>query len=300
MKIFNTLLLREWLQYRRSWIGLTLGPVLVLLALVPFSQVEGLSVPTPEPVALISTALTLGLVLALMLAVSGYMLMSMARRDTQDRSIEFWASLPGSHGASIGAPLLAHGLLAPLVAIVVAVVGGLIVGAAMSVRELGLASLHQMQWSAVLEASVWFVIRLGAGLTLAILWFSPIAMALMAASAWLKRWGAPLLVIAVSAFLKIYKGEPAAQLVSETLRQQIAGAGRSVFFAGQSLVFQPRDENGGFSLEHFYEMLYGFPGAAREDLLSAFQLAMQPRFAVGLAVAAFCFWLMVLQRRRNF
>lgn len=299
MKLFNTLLLREWLQYRRSWIGLTLGPVLVLLALVPFSQVEGLNVPTPEPVALISTALTLGLVLALMFAVSGYMLMSMARRDTQDRSIEFWASLPGSHGASIAAPLLAHGLLAPLVAMTVAVAGGLIVGVAMSVRELGFASLHQMQWGAVFEAAVWLVIRLGVGLTLAILWFSPIAMALMAASAWLKRWGAPLLVIAVSAFLKIYKGEPAALLVSETLRAQIAGAGRSVLFAGQSLAFPTREESG-FSLDNFYEMLYGFPSGARGDVLSALQLAMQPRFFVGLAVAGFCFWLLVQQRRRNF
>ncbi|MBO9686773.1 hypothetical protein [Roseateles chitosanitabidus] len=298
MKLFNTLLLREWLQYRRSWIGLTLGPVLVLLALVPISQVEGLNVLSPEPVALVSMALTLGLVLALVLATCGYMLMSLARRDSQDRSIEFWASLPGSHGASVAAPLLAHGLLVPIVAIVVAVAGGLLVGAAMSVRELGFASLQQMQWAAVFEAAIWLVIRLGVGLALAVLWFSPIALALMAASAWVKRWGAPLLVIAVSAFLKIYKGEPAAVFVSETLRAQMAGVGRSVIFAGQSLVFQTNDESH-FSLDRFYEMLYGFPGGAREDLISAIQLAMQPRFFVGLAVAGLCFWLLVLQRRRN-
>lgn len=298
MSMFNTLLLREWLQYKRAWIGLVLVPMLLLLVLVPFSQVDGLEAVTPEPVTLISTLLTLGLVLAVALAVSGYQLIGLPRRDQQDRSIEFWASLPGSHATSLAAPLVAHGLLVPLAAAVIALAGGLVVGVAMAVKELGPEAVQQMQWSAVLQATLWFGLRLSVGLVLAALWLSPFVLALMAASAWLKRWGAPLLLIAVGAFLKLYENERVAAVVWGVLTQQLWGAARSVSPGTQSLVIKG-SKDGAEMLERFYDGLYQFPQAAQADLVEVLGFTVQPPFFAGLIVAAGCFWLLVLQRRRG-
>ncbi|WP_431260328.1 hypothetical protein ACQ86G_09370 [Roseateles chitinivorans] len=298
MTLFNTLLLREWLQYKRAWIGLVLAPVLVLLALVPFSQVDGIDVPSPEPVALIAGLLTVGLVLALALGVSTYQLMGLARRDQQDRSIEFWSSLPGSHAASIGAPIVAHGLLVPVVATLLALVGGAVVGSAMAFKEFGLAALQQTQWAALFQGALWLGLRLAVGLVLAALWLSPIVLALMAASAWLKRWGAPLLVIGVSAFLKIYQNEPAAEMLRHALITQVAGVGASLVQSGTRLVIES-DGDGHLNMQDFFDMLYRFPDYAREGLPQVLQAAVHPQFVGGLVIAGLCFWLLVLQRKRS-
>lgn len=298
MKIFNTLLLREWLQYKRGWIGLVAAPMLLLLVLVPISQVNGLDAVAPEPIAVITGLLTVALVMAIALSVSGYQLMGLGRRDQQDRSIEFWASLPGSHSASLGAPILAHGLLMPMGAMAVAVCGGLVVGVAMAFKELGAEGIGAMQWSALFEVAIWLTLRLAVGIVLAALWLSPIVLALMAASAWLKRWGAPLLVIAVSGFLKLYQHTSAADAVAGVLARQFEGVGRSFFSGTHELKIQTGEE-GRLVMEGFYDALYQFPTWARQDIASALQFLAQPQFLVGLAVAAFCFWLLVLQRKRG-
>lgn len=298
MTLFNTLLLREWLQYKRAWIGLVLGPVLVLLALVPFSQVNGVDVPSPEPIALIAGLITVGLVLILSLAVSGYQLMGVARRDQQDRSIEFWASLPGSHTASVAAPLLAHGLLVPLAATALAIIGGGIVGTSMAFKEFGLAALQQTQWAALFQATLWVGLRLLLGLAMAALWLSPFVLALMAASAWMKRWGAPLLFIAVAAFLKIYQGEPAAEGLRTLLGNQVKGAGQSMIEGGMSIIVKGEGEH--VDMQDFFDMLFRLPDAARDSLPQVLHLAVSPQFVGGLVVAGLCFTVLVLQRRRSF
>lgn len=298
MTLFNTLLLREWLQYKRAWICLVLIPILVLLALVPVSQVEGIDVPSPEPVALISGLLTMGLVLILALSVSGYQLMGLARRDQQDRSIEFWASLPGSHAASLGAPILAHGVLMPMAAILLGIAGGAVVGTAMAFKEFGMAALHQTQWAALIEATTWLAVRAVVGTALAALWAAPIVLALMAASAWLKRWGAPLLVVAVGAFLKIYKDEPAARALAHVLKAQMDGIA-SAWIQDGTRLFVESDGEGHLNMQDFFDMLFRFPDYARDGLPQVVQAALHPQFFAGLAVAGVCFWLLVLQRKRS-
>jgi hypothetical protein len=298
MTLFNTLLLREWLQYKRAWIGLVLGPVLLLLALVPFSQVEGIDTPTPEPVALIAGLITVALVLVLALALCGYQLMGLARRDQQDRSIEFWASLPGSHAASLGAPLLAHGLLVPLAATALAVLGGALIGSVMAFKEFGLAALHQTQWAALLQVTIWMGLRLLVGLTVAALWLAPFVVALMAASAWLKRWGAPLLIIAVAAFLKIYRNEPAAEALARLLTRQVAGAGQALFIGAPTLFAKPEGQDH-MNMEDFFDALFRLPDVARATMPEVLQLMVQPQFLAGLLFAGLCFWLLVLQRQRS-
>ncbi len=297
MTLFNTLLLREWLQYKRAWLGLVLVPILVLLALVPFSQVDDIDVPSPEPVALIAGLLTVALVMTLTMAVSGYQLLGLARRDQQDRSIEFWSSLPGSHAASVGAPIVAHGVLMPAVAVLLGVAGGVVVGSAMAFKEFGLSALHQTQWAALFQATLWLSLRLVVGVVLASLWIAPIALALMAASAWLRRWGAPLLVIGVGAFLKIYKDEPAANALKHLLKTQMEGVASAWVQSGTRLVESNGD--GRLDMQDFFDMLFRFPDFARDGLPQVLQAALHPQFFGGLALAGACFWLLVLQRKRS-
>jgi len=298
MTLFNTLLLREWLQYKRAWIGLVLGPVLLLLALVPFSQVEGIDTPAPEPVALIAGLVTVALVLVLTVVLCGYQLMGLARRDQQDRSIEFWASLPGSHAASLGAPLLAHGLLVPLAATALAVLGGALIGTIMAFKEFGLAALHQTQWAVLLQVTIWMGLRLLVGLAVAALWLAPFVVALMAASAWLKRWGAPLLFIAVAAFLKIYKNEPAAEALARLLTRQVGGAAQAMFLGAQTLLLKDEGREH-VGLQEFFDALFRLPEVARDTVPEVLQLMAQPQFIGGLVFAALCFGLLVLQRKRS-
>lgn len=298
MTLFNTLLLREWLQYKRAWLGLVLVPILVLLALVPFSQVDGIDVPSPEPVALIAGLLTVALVLTLAMAVSGYQLLGLARRDQQDRSIEFWSSLPGSHAASLGAPIVAHGVLMPAVAVLLGVAGGVVVGSAMAFKEFGLSALQQTQWAALFQATLWLSLRLVVGVVLASLWIAPIALALMAASAWLRRWGAPLLVIGVGAFLKIYKDEPVAQTLKQLLKTQMEGVASAWVQSGTRLIVESNGD-GRLDMQDFFDMLFRFPDFARDGLPQVLHAALQPQFFGGLALAGVCFWLLVLQRKRS-
>jgi len=293
MKTFNTLLLREWFQYRWGWLAIILIPVVVLLALVPFSQVEGIQTLAPEPIALISAGLTMGLVMALVLAATVYQLMGLPRRDQQDRSIEFWKSLPGSDTQSLAAPLLAHAVLLPLSALAIAMAGGSVVGVAMTIKELGLDGLRQMQWAGVGHAAIWLLVRLMAGLVLAMLWLSPFLLALMAASAWLKRWGAPLLMFGVGGLIKLYDG----RLPMEVLIRQVDGARRSLISGAPGLASFPPGTSAA-PMDDLYDALYRFPDWAPRDLGMALQSTLSPQFVGGLAVAAVCFALLVWQRRR--
>ncbi|MDH0865396.1 hypothetical protein [Mitsuaria sp. GD03876] len=296
MTLFNTLLLREWLQHKWAWIGIVLAPILLMLVLVPISQVEGINVPSPEPVALIAGLMTAGLVMVLALSVSGYQLLGLARRDQQDRSIEFWSSLPGSHAAALGAPILAHGVLMPIVAIVLGIAGGAVVGTAMAFKEFGVAALHQTQWSALIQAAVWLAVRTSVGVVMASLWIAPIALALMAASAWLKRWGAPLLVVLVGGFLKIYKDTPIADAIVHTLKVQMDGVASAWIQSGTRMIMTNDD---GLDMQDFFNTLFAFPDYARDGLPQVFQAALEPQFFGGLVVAGLCFWLLVLQRKRS-
>lgn len=293
MTLFNTLLLREWIQYRRGWMCIIFIPVALLLALVPVSQVSGLDLVAPEPIALISAGLTLWLVLAVTLATTLYQLIGLARRDQRDRSIEFWKSLPGSDTQSLAAPLLAHAVLLPLAALLLASVGGAVVGVAMAYKELGAEGLRQMQWAGVGVAALWFVARLAVGLLLALLWLSPFLLALMAASAWLKRWGAPLLVFGVGGLIKLYDAQGLLQL----LGAQVQGAKGALIAGAPGLAsFPPGTKS--LPMEELYDALYRFPTWAPQDMLLALQATWSGHFIGGLLVAVGCFALMVWQRRR--
>lgn len=293
MTLFNTLLLREWIQYRWGWLCIVVIPLVLLLALVPFSQVAGVETMAPEPIALISAGLALGLIMAVAFATSVYQLLNLPRRDQQDRSIEFWKSLPGTDTQSVAAPMLAHALLMPLAVLVLASLGSAVVGVAMAYKELGAEGLRQMQWAGLGPAVLWAVARLAVGMSLAMLWLSPMVLAMMAASAWLKRWGPPLLVFVVGALLKLY--EPLG--LQQVLGRQVQGAAGAFFASASGLPDMP-DESKALPIEVVYDVIYRVPTWAPHDMLQALRATWHPQFIGGVLLAVVCFGLIVLQRRR--
>lgn len=293
MNNFRMLLLREWLQYKWVWSGIVGVCLLLMAAAVSVSTVDEVDLSTPEPILMIGAGITLVLVMMVVLMAASWQLMLLPRRDQQDRSIEFWASLPGSDSASIAAPLLAHGLLMPLGALLVALVVGLPMGVWLAARELGWVSVQQIAWGPLMSAWTWLAIRLVVGGVLASLWLAPIVLFVMAATAWLRVWGAALVLVALTVFVNVYD----LNAVKALIETQMDGV-RTAFVAGVPAGSFPQEE-GEFPLAQFFEALTQLPAWAREDIGNALRHLVHPQFLAGLAIAAACFWLLVLQRRRS-
>jgi len=293
---FSTLLLREWMQHKRGWLITLLLPVSLFLILVPmpFSQVEGL------PLEQFPLQVAVGIMLATAAGVFGiawisamFQMPGLARRDVQDRSIEFWLSLPASHTESIGATLLAHALLVPLAALLVGAIAGPLMASGMIIRQAGFAAWATVPWGTALVALVPILLRATLGVVLMTLWLSPLILLLVAASAWLKRWGMPAvaLLLGVGGLLldKLY-GWP---IVWELLVQQTEGANQAMLADHQALGRHMAQlaENPSLPLNA--------SGLATHDAWLAIQNLASPHFIGGLIVAALCFGLLVLKRSRS-
>jgi hypothetical protein len=205
-----TLLLREWMQHKRGWLIAALAPPLLFLALllVPKAEVQGLPNGHLELTALMVLTMSAGVVYGICLLVALFQLPGLARRDVQDRSIEFWLSLPGRPSESVGATVLAHAWLAPLGGLLVGAAFGLPIALAVVAKQEGLAAAWGLAWGPVMMGAWPLLLRAMAGTLLMLAWLSPIIFTLMAASAWLKRLGVPLVFVgggvAVAALYKAY------------------------------------------------------------------------------------------------
>jgi ABC-2 type transport system permease protein len=202
----KTLVLREWLQHRIGWLGVMLLPLAIALVAMPFSlpiersefKVSELNLGGLHPATVAALALwgfSAIAVVALTILAQLFQVSGLARRDAQDRSLEFWMSLPGSHSEHLAVTILSHTLLVLLIAVGVGAVSGLLIALLGIVKAFGFAGLAQAQWGLVLQFLTPGLVRLVAGLPLFVLWLLPMVLVLMAASAWLKRWGAPAVVI---------------------------------------------------------------------------------------------------------
>lgn len=199
---FKTLMLREWLQNRWTWlIAIAALPVLTLVSL-PFGEVQFNAQEKVrnlhEAVLLIPLALTPLTCVMIAWLTTLFMASGLARRDWQDRSIEFWLSLPSTHGEHIGAQYLMHAFVFPLLALVMGVAFGLlllpIVLLKFGVGFTGLA------WGGALSVlSVPLLLAVPA-LFFGALWMAPIVLTVMAASVWLKRLALPILAV-IAVFL---------------------------------------------------------------------------------------------------
>lgn len=190
-----TLLLREWMQHKRGWLIAALAPPILFLAMLPFGHVQGLPEDHRELVSLGILLISACAVFAICLLVALFQLPGLARRDVQDRSIEFWLSLPGRPSESVAATVLAHAWLAPLGGAVIGTLFGLPIAMSVLAAQGGSGAVASVNWSEVVAAALPLLLRGLAGTLPLMLWLAPLIFVLMAASAWLKRLGVPLVLV---------------------------------------------------------------------------------------------------------
>lgn len=303
MNRFNTLLQREWMQHKFGWMVVMFAPMAIALAVLVFGQIQ-LDIDSTEASKLATVpAVGLAMAGAIGTAVLSFLIAwatsliqapGLARRDQQDRSIEFWLSLPVGHVQSLGATLLVHLLLVPIGALLLGLLGGAVLALLVTLKAFGVSNLVGLPWGDLLVAVAATTARLMVGVALATAWLSPLILGGMAASAWLKRWGIPALVGGLAiGHAVLYKsfGTP---IIGQTLREWLAGAALALTGTKGPLHFSNLDRP-----DQFAQFLQAWPGALWDNLASAFGLLAVPQLLLGLAIAAGCFCLLVLRRQRG-
>ncbi len=301
---FRTLLLREWMQHRTGWLVLMALPTLLALGLglldgrgldlrldssdVPLGALSQLPLLLQ---ALGWTVGTLGLALLLVSLTVLAQLPGLARRDQQDRSIEFWRSLPTSHAQGIGATLLMHLLLLPAAALTAALLGAQVVLLLTVVLHHGPLAWLQLPWGLLVPSLLMGAARLWLGLLLGVLWLAPLLLLTMAASAWLKRWAVP--VVAVASLLGVYWLD--ARLPQPVVGPAFNRIGSEALYA--LLAPDLFDGPHAIALGALPSAAAGLPALLWQDSLRVLASAASPAFFAALAGAALGFGLLVLRRR---
>src|SRR6218665_1272570 len=288
---FSTLLLREWMQHKRGWLITLLLPPLLFRAILPYGAVQGLPLEHPMPIMLLIVLASSTAVFGITYASAMFQLSGLARRDQQDRSIEFWLSLPASHSESVAAPLVAHAVLMPLAALVVGFGFGAVIAPALIAKQGGAAALAGVPWLAVLSIGDPVLLRALFGVLLMSLWLAPLMLGLMTASAWLKRWGVPAVLVGVGVGGLVAEKVYGSRIVWDLIDRQMQGAGQAMLADADAL----RDQ-----LQQIYMGLHSFHAGswALHDALLALQGLVSPNFIGGLLVAAGGFALLVFKRSR--
>lgn len=286
---------REWLQYRMGWLALIVVPLVLALLLAMFGEVQlgpG-EQPPPRPqlpllLALLPLVVVTVLAFAAMLIVSIVRSVNLARRDLPDRSAEFWLSLPVGHGTALAMPLAVHLLVAPALAAAAGWAGGHLVGAALVTRVLGSAGLAEVPWAAVEAGALSLLLRLVAGLPLALAWVSPLLLGTMLLLAVLKRTGWPVLagvgitLLAARWFGLLSPLLDAIGALKMNALLALAGASRGRFSFG------PNDG---------VESVQRLPELARQDFAAALAQLATPAFAAVLVISAALFVALMRWRR---
>ena len=299
MKKVFPLMQREWMQHRFGWAWLALLPLALALFAVGFAQIEFSGEAAERVGEALPALLTLGsivgstFVVFMILSITSLMVVvSLARSDQPDRSIEFWLSLPVSHSQSLAVPLLVHLLLAPAVALLVGLLGGYVISLVLVGRFVGIAAWLSLPWMEMIIATSMVAARLLAGLPLAVLWLLPLVLLFVLASAVFKRWGVPVVALGLglgAALLDRLLGQP---WLSETVGTIGLNAATSLISA----------RGKGFRIGHgqdVYEALQGLPAWAMSDFAAALHNLASPVFVGGLVFSALCFAGLVLWRQRG-
>ena len=301
----RSLMLREWMQHRSGWLVLMGLPAAAMLLLSLFDghgvqlTVNGDDRSVGSINDLPAALQTIGWSVATMavtfvlaaLAVLAQ-LPGLARRDVQDRSIEFWRSLPTSHVQSVGALVLMHLLVLPGLALMAAFVVGQVVALVSIVSQQGAMAWLKQPWWSLLPALLLVAARALFGLLLAVAWLSPVLLLTMAASAWLKRWAVPVVVVVT--LLGPYWLDPrlSRPLVKPSL-DRMGQEATDALLAIQAFKGAPFD-----SPADLADALPQLPALLLRDAAHLLGNAASPAFIAALAVAALGFGLLVLRRQR--
>jgi ABC-2 type transport system permease protein len=305
MQRFKTLLLREWMQHQRGWWMLMAPPFLLVILAGLFGQIDfdlaesGRSDALPPVAVALAAWLGLGAV-TLLLGWTASMLQSpgLARRDQQDRSIEFWLSLPIDHAQGLGATLLMHLVLWPWLALLVGMAGGALASLLIVSKAFGVVAWFALPWTTLVPALALLTLRLMLGVLLATLWLSPLILGTMAASAWFKRWGVVLAVAGTGVLGLVLDKVYANPVVWQTLQFLSERASRALLVserggaaASQELNIERADD--------FFRVLGIAPGWLLHDAGSALLMLASPAFAATAAGGAAAFGLLWLRRARD-
>lgn len=288
--IFKSLLLREWMQHHRGWLILAATPFVSLLVGLLFGGVHLDGADTPDSVMVVLTGVyVVGLAMLAWISV-GVQAAGLARRDEQDRSIEFWRSLPVADWQAVAAMLLMNLLIMPMLVLLASLVCGLLIAALVVARLFGMAELLALDWGPLLAAWAVGVPRMVLGMALASFWLSPLLLVFMAASAWLKRWGVPavlgVLGIAATLLANVYQ--------RPELLQMLDGF-RTHFLAALLPAFN--------AIEGFEEMhwtaaeLQRIPAWLAHDSLQILGQLADPLSLAAALISAAAFGLLVLRRQ---
>ena len=293
------LMQREWLQHRFAWALLALVPLALALVLVSFGQIEfddgdadRIGTALPAVMTLVAVAVCTVSAFVVFWVTSVIIATGLARRDHGDRSIEFWLSLPVGHVPSLAVPMLVHLVLVPAAALALGLLAGHGLAMVLVARFAGLSAWFGLPWADLFAATLALGLRLLAGVPLATLWLAPVILMAMLARAWIGRWGLPVLglVLGLGGLLADRAlGQPLllpwlGHLIQQAV-QAMAGAGEVSFTARGA--------------DEALAALRGLPGLALQDLGAALGALLSPAMAVGLAVSAVCFGLLVDWRQRG-
>jgi ABC-2 type transport system permease protein len=236
-----TQLQREWMQHKRGWLIAVLAPPLLFLAALPFGEINGLPMDSPELMAVGMVMMSACAVYGISLLVALFQLPGLARRDTQDRSIEFWLSLPGRPSESVMSTVIAHAWLAPLGGAVVGMLFGIPIAMSVLTSRADFSTALAVNWGEVIMAATPLLVRGLVGTLPLMLWLAPVIFVLMAASAWLKRLGVPVVLVgvgvAVAVLYQVYDIEwplRALQGLNEQINHTLVYDGRSLVQALES------------------------------------------------------------------
>ena len=300
-----TLMKREWLQHRTGWLVLMGLPAVAMLVLGLFDghgvqiSVNGdnhsIAAINELPAALQTVGWSVATMAAtFVLAALAVLaqLPGLARRDVQDRSIEFWRSLPTSHVQNVAALVLMHLLVLPGLAMVAAVVAGQLVALVAIVSQQGLMAWLKQPWWSLLPALLAVTTRALLGLLLAVAWLSPLLLLTMAASAWLKRWALPVVVVVT--LLGEHWLDP--RLPMPVVKPSLDRIGQE---ATDALLATHAFKGANFEgPSDVVAALPQLPAMLLRDAAQVLGNAASPAFILALAVAALGFGLLVLRRQR--
>lgn len=305
MQRFKTLLQREWMQHRTAWLVMMAAPFVLLLLIVvfgswrihadkftPLQDLDGRL--SPLGLAILATGATAYLTLFLVWMANLLQTPGLARRDLQDRSIEFWLSLPAGHAQSLGATLLMHLWLVPIAAMAAGLAGGLLLAMLLVVKVSGFSALWALPGAAIVLAALAGLASTALGLVLATLWLSPLILGTMAASSWLKRWGLAAVIGAVFIGHVLLARLYGVTVVGDTVTTWLSQANAALLGQGGRGLL-PGAEN----IADLERALRGFPQWELQSAGVAFAQLASPIFLLALLFAAAAFGLLVLRRQRG-
>jgi ABC-2 type transport system permease protein len=250
----------------------------------------------PRDLSLLLATLSVVASMLSMLLVLGvtslFIALGSPRRDQADRSHEFWLSLPSGHAESLLAPVLVHLLLVPAAALLIGYAVALPISMVTVGRVVGLGEWFSLPWGQILGSLGALLLRVLAGLPLALLWLLPLLLAAMLANALFRRWGLPLLVVLLvllSVALERVFGQP---LLTDTLAALFMYAGTSLAGAGGAELMQGKSNMP-------LESLSALPGWALRDFGAALGNLATPLLVGVLLVSGALFMALLAWRRRG-